>query len=400
MEGNDSALQFTNQLLNDDRKLADTNREVNSLAEQIRRGYSIKNAQFDPQYSAVKEFIFSIAKSRIRVEDKFSLFDRIWLDEYSASYSTPEIIGRYRAGRVRSRNIIDFGSGACMQAIMFSKFNEVIAIEEDPLRSNLGRLNSRAYSCKRLRVVTGDVYAYTQDPGQDDITAFMDPLRLSGREEKTFETLRPNPLRVLQGIGTRLSGYIIDLPPMFPEKNIQLTGEREFISLNGRINRFSLYSEDLSKSERSAVILPSMRRIEGVRDRMGYEHSGKPCRFFVVPDPSLIYAELVNTVFDPSMFREFTKDNRRLVLTTDSMPRDPMSCELFEVIGSSNESDMSKELEKLKPGKVIPRFTLDPDEYYQYTRSLVDPLWVGESIYLFKNDYGIVLAQKIKTSLN
>jgi|GEM_PF-1408311 hypothetical protein len=400
MGGNNIALQFTNQLLNDDRKLTDANLEVNRIAEQIRGGYSIKNAHFDPRYSDVRDFIFSVARSRIRVEDKFSLFDRIWLDEYSASYSTPEIIGKYRAGRVRSRKIIDFGSGACMQAIMFSEHNDVTAIEEDPLRANLGRLNAKAYSCRNLRIVTGDVNTYISKPEQDDITVFSDPLRLSGREEKTFETLRPNPLSIIRDLGSRVSGYVIDLPPLFPEKNIKLTGEREYISLNGRISRFSLYSEDLSRCERSAVILPASRRIEGVRDKLPYQHAEKPGRFLVVPDPALTYAELVNAAFDPSKFSEFTKDNRRLVLTTDIMPRDPMSCELFEVLGSSNESETRKEIEKLKPSRVIPRFPLDPEEYYQFARSLVDPLWVGESIYLFRNDNEIVLAKKVKTSLN
>jgi hypothetical protein len=396
METNDSALLFTDQLLRDDRKLRDANLEVNSLAEQIRNGYSIKNAQVDPMYSKVREFLFSIAKSRIRVEDKFTLFDRVWLDEYSASYSTPEIIGKYRAGRISSRNIIDFGAGACMQAIMFSEHNDVTAIEENPLRANLGRLNAKAYSCNDVEIITGDVNTYITNTGQVDITVFADPLRLSGREEKTFETLKPNPQRIIQELGTKVSGYVIDLPPLFPEKNIPLAGEREYVSLNGRISRFSLYSEDLSKTERSAVILPGSRRIEGTRDKIEYAHSEKPGRFLVVPDPALTYAELVNAVFDPSVYSEFTKDNRRLVLTADTMLRDTATGETFEVLGSSTEINAKKELEKLKPAKVIPRFSVNPEEYYEYTRSLSDPLWMGESIYLFRSNDRIVLAKKSK----
>ncbi len=400
MEVNDSALQFTDQLLKDDQKLRDANLEVNSLAEQIRNGYSIKNAHINSRYLKVRDFLFSIAKSRIRVEDKFSLYNSIWLDEYSASYSTPEIIGRYRAGRVSSRNIVDFGAGACMQAIMFSENNDVTAIEEDPLRANLGRLNAKAYSCKGLKIITGDVTAYISNTADANITVFADPLRLSGKGEKTFETLKPNPQRIVQDLGSKVSGYVIDLPPLFPEKNISLPGEREYISLNGRINRFSLYSADLSKTERSAVILPVSRRIEGTRDMLEYEHSEKPRRFLVVPDPALTYAELVNTVFDPSIYSEFTKDNRRLVLTADRITQDTVLGEIFEVLGSSAEGDTRRELEKLKPGRVIPRFSMNPDDYYEYARSLIDPLWVGESIYLFRSNDRVVLAKKIKTSLN
>ncbi len=400
MEVNDSSLHFTDQLLKDDRMLRDANLEVNSLAEQIRSGYSIKNAKIDSRYLKVRDFLFSVAKSRIKVEDKFSLYNSIWLDEYSASYSTPEVIGRYRAGRVRSRNIIDFGAGACMQAIMFSEHNDVTALEENPLRANLGRLNAKAYSCNGIEIISGDVNTYISNTSKNEITVFADPLRLSGREEKTFETLKPNPQRIIQDLGTRVSGYVIDLPPLFPEKNIPLAGEKEYISLNGRISRFSLYSADLSKTERSAVILPASTRIEGTRDNLEYEHSDKPRKFLVVPDPALTYAELVNAVFDPASYSEFTKDNRRLVLTADIMPRDTVTGEIFEVLASSTEGDTKKELEKLKPRKVIPRFSLNPEEYYEYARSLIDPLWMGESIYLFRSNDRVVLAKKIKTSLN
>ncbi|MCL4451529.1 MAG: hypothetical protein M1327_02755 [Candidatus Thermoplasmatota archaeon] len=393
-------LDFTNHLLKDDLKLKNANREVNNLADQARNGYSIKNVHIDSKYNAVKEFLFSVARSRIRVEDKFSLCQSIWLDDYSASYSTPEIIGRYRSGRVKSREMIDFGAGACMQAIMFSEHNQVTAIEEDPVRANLGRLNAKAYDTRSLTVMTGDAETYLSGAIHDDITVFTDPLRLSGREEKTFETLMPNPKLILNALGDKISGYIIDLPPLFPEKNITLEGEREYISLDGRINRFTLYSKELMKCERSAVILPVNKRIEGTKDRESYEHAERSSRFLLMPDPALMYAELVNKAFDPADFREFARDNRRLVLTSDVVPKDPHTCELFEVLGSSKEDDIRNELGRLKPGKVIPRFSVDPETYYNFTRSLIDPLWVGESIYLFRNGDGIVLAKKIKTSLN
>ncbi|EQD44242.1 methyltransferase, partial [mine drainage metagenome] len=164
---------------------------------------------------------------------------------------------------------------------------------------------------------------------------------------------------------------------------------------NGRINRFTIYSADLSKCERSAVVLPAARRIEGTADELSYDHAEKPGRFLVMPDPALLMAKLVNSSFDPSVFKVFEKDERRLVLTSDIMPKDPETCESFELISFSSASGIRDELESLKPGKVVPRFSLDPDQYYEYARSLVDPLWVGESVYLFKNGDSIALARKI-----
>ncbi|EQD70293.1 methyltransferase, partial [mine drainage metagenome] len=145
MAGHGKEIVFTDEILNDSRMLEEANSEVNMIAEQIRRGYSVKNVSVDQKYGQLREFLFSVAMSRIKAEGKFSRYDRIWLDEYSASYSTPEIVGKYRAGRIRSRKIFDLGAGACMQAIILAEHNEVVAIEEDPLRANLGRLNSIAY---------------------------------------------------------------------------------------------------------------------------------------------------------------------------------------------------------------------------------------------------------------
>ncbi len=395
MAGQEKEIAFTDEILKDSRKLEEANSEVNRIAEQIRRGYGVRNVSVDQKYGQLREFLFSVAMSRIKAEGRFSRYDRIWLDEYSASYSTPEIVGKYRAGRIRSRKILDLGAGACMQAIMFAVHNEVVAIEEDPLRANLGRLNSIAYGSSSLKIINAEVMNYISTNLRDGVTIFMDPLRLSGRGEKSFETLKPNPLPIIEAIGSNGGGYVLDLPPLFPEKNLQMGGEKEYISLNGRINRFTLYSADLSKCERSAVILPAERRIEGTADQLSYDHAEKPGRFLVMPDPALLMAKLVNSSFDPSVFKLFEKDERRLILTSDIMPKVPGTCETFELISFSTASGIRDELVTLKPGKVIPRFSLNPDQYYEYARSLVDPLWVGESVYLFKSGDSIALARKI-----
>lgn len=65
------------------------NSQIEYAIQQIDRGVSVPD-------SVVSEF----ARARIRVRKKYSKWDKLFFDKYSAMYSTPENIGRYRASRI------------------------------------------------------------------------------------------------------------------------------------------------------------------------------------------------------------------------------------------------------------------------------------------------------------
>ena len=392
--------EFLDMLVENANERRSVSRKINEVSDKIREGYHLKDLKIQGLPEKLKEFIFDLARSRIRAEDKFSLGDEVWLDSYSASYSTPEIAGRYRAGRIKNRSIVDLGAGAGMQTVFFSENNDVIAVEIDPVRSRLAKLNAIAYERKGISIKNEDVFSFIGSSKDDFDVVFSDPLRTAGDSEKTMDSLVPNPLKILEKCDISKTDFAFDLPPLFPENNLRIGGEHEYISINGLLNRFTLYSEGLSHSRRTAVMLPQNIIIRGEKQDLRFEETGKPMRYLFLPDPALLHAGLVQQVYDVSGFKLFSMDTRRLVLTGDILPKTSGTGEIYSVIETSNNANLKEEIEKLEPGKIIPRFAIDSNSYYDYVRKLSNPLWVGESIYLFRKDGIFCLARKIENKKN
>ena len=392
--------EFLDMLVENANERRSVSRKINEVSDKIREGYHLKDLKIQGLPEKLKEFIFDLARSRIRAEDKFSLGNEVWLDSYSASYSTPEIAGRYRAGRIKNRSIVDLGAGAGMQTVFFSENNDVIAVEIDPVRSRLAKLNAIAYERKGISIKNEDVFSFIGSSKDDFDVVFSDPLRTAGDSEKTMDSLVPNPLKILEKCDISKTDFAFDLPPLFPENNLRIGGEHEYISINGLLNRFTLYSEGLSHSRRTAVMLPQNIIIRGEKQDLRFEETGKPMRYLFLPDPALLHAGLVQQVYDVSGFKLFSMDTRRLVLTGDTLPKTRGTGEIYSVIETSNNANLKEEIEKLEPGKIIPRFAIDSNSYYDYVRKQSNPLWVGESIYLFRKDGIFCLARKIENKKN
>ncbi len=392
--------EFLDMLLENANERRAISKKINEVADKIREGYHLNDLRIQGIPERFKEFLFDLARSRIKVEEKFSLGKELWLDSYSASYSTPEIAGRYRAGRIKNRNIADLGAGAGMQSIFFSENNDVVEVEIDPVRSRLAKLNAIAYERMKILIRNEDVFSFIDNRKDDFDVIFSDPLRTAGDSEKTMDSLVPNPLKILEKCDISNTDFAFDLPPLFPENNLKINGELEYISINGLLNRFTLYSKGLSQSQRTAVMLPQNLIIRGEKQDLRFQEIGKPMRYLFLPDPALLRAGLVPQVYNVSEFNLFSMDTRRLVLTGDALPKTRGTGEIFSVIRTSNNSNLKDEIEKLEPGKIIPRFSIGTNSYYDYVRKLSNPLWVGESIYLFRKDGIFCLARKIENKKN
>lgn len=390
----DALITFLQVLSSNRRELEKANLEIDKLSSLLQRGYGTSHIESDSYKGRILDFLNEVAKSRLLTSEKFTRSTRLWLDRYSASYSTPENVGNYRSSRLKGNHIVDVGCGAGMQAIMFAGKSAVTGIEKDPVRSVLARLNAAVYDQKELKILNVDAFDKSVSLGQDDVL-FSDPLRSAGKEEKTFSTLTPNPITLLDHFDHRKRSYAFDLPPTMPLKNIELVGEREFISIRGKINRLTVYSPSLQTSPMTAVLLPSMIVVRGEMDSESYQASPTHGSYLSIPDESLVYSHLLNKLYDPDVFGLFSRDKRRIVLTSDKLPKDMRIGEFFETIGETDQQNIRDSLKKFQPSKIFPRFELDSSDYYEYVSSLSNPLWVGESLYLFRKESRYVLARKI-----
>jgi hypothetical protein len=364
--------------------------EINDIVEMIRKGYSPEqiNSKGNPDF----KYLFEFAKSRIRVSRKFSYADHLFLDYYSSMYSTPEIIGKYRAERLKGRHIIDAGSGAGMQDIMFSMYSDVTGIEMNKSRYMMALLNRIPYKSK-ANFINDDFFNYPGDFRGSVI--FSDPLRPSNSREKYFSQLSPNPLDSIS-ISDNILGYAIDLPPHIKWENIPLKGEKEYISINGSLNRLTIYSPSLSMEESTAVILPENIIYSGKPEK--FKKSLSPecndSEYLFMPDISVVYAELLNDVIDPE-WKMIYLDQKRYVFAGNSKLKSFPGTQ-YSILDFSDDLDIEQKLAKYDGGRVFFRFSMDPDESYIHKNALEKNLTGNKKIYVFQSGKGYIITEKVE----
>ncbi|MEM0139577.1 MAG: hypothetical protein QXZ44_03075 [Ferroplasma sp.] len=378
---------FLNKLLHERTFYDEINLKIDAIVAMIDSGNSSK--KIEAIYSNNFQYLYEFAKSRIKARKKFSR-EKIFLDAYAAMYSTPEIVGKYRSKRLASNSIIDIGSGAGMQAIMFACNSHVAGIEIDRNRYMMSLLNRKAYD-STAEFINED--ALKSKINFSNSIIFSDPLRPVNSEERTFSGLMPDPLAILK-VAHGYKGYAFDLPPQMADKNILLHGEREYISINGVLNRLTAYSENISEYRTSAVLLPQNKKIGGIpSDFMASpEELKKDFRYIYLPDISIIYARLLNDIVDDSFTLAY-RDRRRFVFASDALIQD-FPGEVYQAIAYVEWNGIIDSLVKFNAGRVFFRFGIETEDYYAKKNSIERQLAGEVDFYIFKNFNKYILAIK------
>jgi hypothetical protein len=363
--------------------------EINQIVDLIHRGYSKESISKNHRDNF--NFLFEFAKSRIKVSRKFSKYDHLFLDYYSSMYSTPEIIGKYRAGKLSGKKIVDAGSGAGMQDIMLSEFCDVTGVEIDHDRHLMGELNKIPYNSK-ANFIREDFFSVKDSFSK--YVLFSDPLRPVNSREKTFSQLSPNPLDIISN-SPGIEGYAIDLPPHMKWENILLKGEKEYISLDGSLNRLTLYSPSISEKNSTAVILPENIIISGEPEEFSpnIEHNNRESTYVYVPDTSLFCAKLLHLVVKPD-WNTLYFDNRRQVFS-GNVYEESFPGKQYAVLDFSSDANLTPTLQKLDAGKVFFRFSMSPDDTYRYKNSLERELSGSKNIYIFRGNSKYIITEKV-----
>lgn len=376
-------------------KLEEANLFIDLVMEDLRNGHEqkkIKTSRISDIIST--DSAMEVARSRLKVREKFTRWNRLWLDSYSASYSTPEIIARWRGERLASSRIVDIGCGAGMQTLFFSENSSVVSVEVSRLRSIMARLNSMVYGYTPLKIINADYTSVVDSIDIDQETViFSDPLRPSSEKERTLASLLPSPLVLKKLLSTRTENFVFDLPPQMSWGNITIDGEKEYISIQGRINRLTLYSGRTAKHKVSALLLPLNVRITGEPSDHHFKRAEKPRENILVPDISLSYSGLLSVLEEFGDLEELSSSRRRTVLTSDITPEIYFPGEVYTVLDESGREDLISHLKANDAGRVIPRFFIDPGEYYGFREGMERHLSGTLDIYLFRSGEEYILCK-------
>lgn len=369
------------------------NSTIESIMDKIERGESrnqiLRRMKGETQYFSEE---FELAISRLRCKKKFSRWNKIWLDSYSSSYSTPEVIGNYRSERLKGSRIIDLGAGAGMQSIMFSMNSDVTAVEIERSRTLMMDLNSREYS-STLKSLNEDVFKFLQNKTiSSEDTVFSDPLRI--RDSSGNITLSPDLTLLRKRIVDLTDKYVFDLPPLTGVNSIDVRNEAEYISVDRTLSRLSEYSSRLAENQSSAVLLPERRIFSGERRNVQFE-SGTDPHFLSIPDVALVSAHLLYKAMDYGSFFLCSEDKRRVILGSSAEPQEDFPGEVYEIIFTGSYEEIRDKISELRPKKVLLRYSISSEEYYRTVSELNIRPGDGESCYIFHFDSNFALCFRI-----
>ncbi len=389
--------RFMDRVIKDTKFKDLTNERIDRSIELIRNGLGLNEVQKTLSLGKKEAaIIFELAHSRINLKEKFKGWEKLWMDQYLSRYSTPEIVCRYRAERIHGFNIVEAGTGAGMQGIFLSLTNEsTVSVEVQADRYRMARLNSQEYRTGKIKFLKGDIYDLSKDFEIDEHTLiFSDPARPPNELRRTMDSLIPSPLSLVKVFGDRTHNFVFDLPPQMEWNQISIDGEKEYLSIDGNLNRLTLYCGSLKEAESSAVILPQNIRISGTPKETTFPDAARLDEFILIPDISIVYAKLLWILEEKYEIRPAWKDNRRRFYTSHGKIEN-FPGEQYEIVSASRIGDLPGNLREAGAGKVIIRFSLPESQYYAVKKELESNLIGKENLYIFRKDDVYFVGRKI-----
>ncbi len=377
-------------------ELAD--RMVREAVKLVRRGFQEKQVIGKIKKYRLKFFsarnAYVAARLRIKAKEKFGeLAEKLFFDESGYRYSTPSVVAEYRADRLKDYSIADVSCGAGMQLAFFGKKSRAEGVEIDRKRAYIAALNVMALESE-AEVYCGDAFEFETCAE----VVFSDPARPESESMRTLRSLEPNPLKVAEKFASHK--LVFELPPQMPPERVdaemgRLKGEKEYTSLNFRLNRLAFYSKELSDCNVSAVSLPSRERVTSEDERVSVS-AGEKAEIVTEVDKTVVHANLLENLVGKLGIEAWIvfKDARRTVIGVDEVVESAF-LRYYEVVAVEKDLTSCKSaLKKLSAGKVTLRFSLNPKEYWSVRRKLEEGLDGEEHYYLFRFGENYVVCRR------
>ncbi|MCZ7355420.1 MAG: methyltransferase domain-containing protein [Candidatus Methanoperedens sp.] len=318
--------------------------------------------------------------------------------------ATPEIVAGYIAKRLKTDIIADLGCGIGGQVIFLAReCRKVYAVERNPDKLEYARRNCELYNVKNVEFILGDALSRsTKEKVWDANIVFSDPARPLSEKERTLENLEPPITEILRLYSDITKELAFHAPPQMPPSRITLDCEREYLSLNGQLNRLTLYFGALKRCERSAIVLPCEAKL--CSSDAPTVKTGSLREYVYEPEPSVVKAELQNELAQTLAsegYEIFYYDGneKRTLLTSSRLIDSPFFKDRYMVLGKTGRDipEIKKILKKEQAGKVVLRFDIDPIEYWEVRKELEDGLTGSRNLHVFGFRDEVLVVEKIRS---
>lgn len=294
----------------------------------------------------------SLALGRASLSSKLPDAAVLFCDRNAAEQTSNELVARHTARRFAGRTrVADLGCGMGGDALAISEHAPVVAVDRDAGRLAMTAANADVRGLShRFEVVETD--AETFDHRGCD-AAWLDP----ARRDEGGRVLDPDrwspPLIDALTIARRFPAAGLKLAPGIDRDRLPTEGEREFISLDGRLVAAVLWLGEFAEVARRATVLGNDERaseLQGAPD--GAEgRVASVGRYLYDPDPAVGRAQLIHTLADA--IEAWQLDARVAYLSSDVATPTPFS-RRFRVLAALpfSERRLLEELQALEAGRV------------------------------------------------
>lgn len=325
----------------------------------------------------LKEEFLSIAKARLKSDSESGKFvgGKRYFNLDDLRFTTPKIVSDYRAQRLSCKKIVDLCSGIGIQSGSFAKTcKNVLGIEIDTRKVKYSSENFK--DSENLKFICGDVLnkeiIEKVREFEPDII-FCDPERLPQEKERNLESIKPNMKRLIEIYSKICPNLCIEIPPQINiDKLKEFDCEKEYLSLNNKLNRLDLYFGELKESEVSVVDVISGDRIEKNDSIKKPRKANKVFAYLYEVSPAIEKAGVENEFAKELGLLILKGSEGKLLMTSEELSEDfkgfYKSYQAFYI--TPNFNDINRILKKDGFGKVVLKYSINPKDYWRERNTL------------------------------
>lgn len=345
-----------------------------------------------------------IAKARKRAhESKSKFIDLVYFNLEDLRFSTPKRVADYRAKRLSCTRIADLCCGIGSQSIAFSKTcKEVLAVEIDKRKIEYARMNDKE---KKVKFIQGDVLSENTKKEVNEFKPdiiFCDPERLKSESVRILGSIKPSLIKIFEFYSKVTKNIAIEIPPQMNLKQLEELKkfgefEAEYLSFNNKLNRMTVYFNDLKKADISAADI-SGTRIEKADCKA--ELSKKPLKFIYEASGAVKKAKLENEFALLINAKILGGKKKMILLTSESLCKNKEAkafSKVYRLIAVSNNfNNTINILRKFGFGKVVLKIRIKPEDYWKERGRYQKLLKGKKEATLFKlNEESCIICEKI-----
>ena len=321
-------------------------------------------------------------------------------------FATPEVVARYRAWRLKTAVLADISCGIGGQAVCFAEeCNRVYGVDIDGERLECARRNAGVYGVDNITFIEGDALSpQVVEQVADADVIFSDPARPAEEDVRQTDSLRPGIPMVMEAYGDVTDSFAFEAPPQMPPQRIDFDCEREYLSMDGKLNRLTLYFGPLKRCERSAVVLKKDMYYmlkSGISIPPGIPEAEEIPDYAFEPDPAVVKAELLGELAaELNINIGLIKiDARRSLLTSVSNIDSPFFKNRYRVLDkvTFDCNKINRLLKEHSIGKALIRFNVEPDRYWDVRNKIESGLAGETTVHLYKISGMIYIMEMLKS---